>query len=192
MFLVPKDPNDEKDVILEIRAGAGGDEAGLFAAELLRMYLRYAERRGWKYELADTSAGTLGGIKDATVTISGDAVYSSLKYESGVHRVQRVPATEAQGRIHTSTVTVAVMPEAEDIDIQINPSDLEMDVFRSTGSGGQSVNTTDSAVRITHKPTGRRGEVPAGEVAAQEPHHGDEDAPGEALRDGAGEAAQRP
>ena len=154
LYLVPRDPNDEKDVILEIRAGAGGDEAGLFAAELLRMYLRYAERRGWKYELADTSPGNLGGIKDATVTISGDAVYSSLKHESGVHRVQRVPATEAQGRIHTSTVTVAVMPEAEDIEIQINPADLEMDVFRSTGSGGQSVNTTDSAVRITHKPTG--------------------------------------
>src|SRR5512138_232251 len=152
--LVPKDPNDEKDVILEIRAGAGGDEAGLFAAELLRLYLRYAERRGWKYELADTSPGNLGGLKEATVTINGDAVYSSLKYESGVHRVQRVPATEAQGRIHTSTVTVAVMPEAEDIDIQINPADLETDVFRSTGSGGQSVNTTDSAVRMTHKPTG--------------------------------------
>jgi peptide chain release factor 1 len=154
LFLVPKDPNDEKDVILEIRAGTGGDEAGLFAAELLRMYLRYAERRGWKCELADTSPGNLGGIKEATATISGDAVYSSLKYESGVHRVQRVPATEAQGRIHTSTVTVAVMPEAEDIDVQINPADLETDVFRSTGSGGQSVNTTDSAVRITHKPTG--------------------------------------
>jgi peptide chain release factor 1 len=152
--LVPKDPNDDKDVILEIRAGAGGDEAGLFAAELLRMYLRYAERRGWKVELADTSPGALGGVKDATVTVSGDAVYSSLKYESGVHRVQRVPATEAQGRIHTSTVTVAVMPEAEDIDIHINPADLETDVFRSTGSGGQSVNTTDSAVRITHKPSG--------------------------------------
>jgi peptide chain release factor 1 len=153
-YLVPKDPNDDKDVILEIRAGAGGDEAGLFAAELLRMYLRYAERRTWKVELADTSPGALGGVKDATVTISGDAVYSSLKYESGVHRVQRVPATEAQGRIHTSTVTVAVMPEAEDIDIQINAADLETDVFRSTGSGGQSVNTTDSAVRITHKPSG--------------------------------------
>src|SRR5512141_1383969 len=152
--LVPKDPNDEKDVILEIRAGAGGDEAGLFAAELLRMYLRYAERHGWRCELADTSPGALGGVKEAVVTISGDAVYSSLKYESGVHRVQRVPATEAQGRIHTSTVTVAVMPEAEDIDIQINPADLQTDVFRSTGSGGQSVNTTDSAVRITHKPTG--------------------------------------
>jgi peptide chain release factor 1 len=154
LYLVPKDPNDERDVILEIRAGAGGDEAGLFAAELLRLYLRYAERRGWRCELADTSPGALGGVKEALVNISGDAVYSSLKWESGVHRVQRVPATEAQGRIHTSTVTVAVMPEAEDIDIQINPADLETDVFRSTGSGGQSVNTTDSAVRITHKPTG--------------------------------------
>jgi len=154
LHLVPKDPNDEKDVVLEIRAGAGGDEAGLFAAELLRAYLRHAERRGWKVEVADTSPGALGGIKDVTVTISGDAVYSSLKYESGVHRVQRVPATEAQGRIHTSTVTVAVMPEAEDIDVQLNPADLELDVFRSTGAGGQSVNTTDSAVRLTHKPTG--------------------------------------
>ncbi len=154
IFLVPKDPNDEKDVILEVRAGAGGDEAGLFAAELLRAYLRYAERRGWKAEIADTSGGSLGGIKDATVNISGDAVYSWLKYESGVHRVQRVPATEAQGRIHTSTVTVAVMPEAEDIDIQVSPAEVEMDVFRSTGAGGQSVNTTDSAVRLTHKPTG--------------------------------------
>jgi peptide chain release factor 1 len=154
LYLVPKDPNDEKDVILEIRAGAGGDEAGLFAAELLRMYLRYAERRGWRAEVADMSAGNVGGVKEAVVNISGDAVYSSLKYESGVHRVQRVPATEAQGRIHTSTVTVAVMPEAEDIDIQINPADLETDVFRSTGAGGQSVNTTDSAVRLTHKPTG--------------------------------------
>ncbi len=154
LFLVPRDPNDEKDVILEIRAGAGGDEAGLFAAELLRMYLRYAERHRWKAEIADTSAGSLGGVKEAVVNISGEAVYSRLKYESGVHRVQRVPATEAQGRIHTSTVTVAVMPEAEEIDVQVNPADIEMDVFRSTGSGGQSVNTTDSAVRLTHKPTG--------------------------------------
>jgi peptide chain release factor 1 len=154
VFLIPRDPNDDKDVIVEIRAGAGGDEAGLFAAELLRMYLRYAERRGWRCEVADVSGGTMGGVKDATVTISGDAVYSFLKYESGVHRVQRVPATEAQGRIHTSTATVAVMPEAEEIDVQINPADLETDVFRSTGSGGQSVNTTDSAVRITHKPSG--------------------------------------
>jgi len=154
VLLIPRDPSDDKDVIVEVRAGAGGDEAGLFAAELLRVYLRYAERRGWKVELLDTSAGALGGVKDATLTISGDQVYSWLKYESGVHRVQRVPATEAQGRIHTSTVTVAVMPEAEDIDVQVNQSDIEMDVFRSTGSGGQSVNTTDSAVRLTHKPTG--------------------------------------
>jgi peptide chain release factor 1 len=154
LYLVPRDPNDDKNVILEIRAGAGGDEAGLFAAELLRMYLRYAERRGWKSEMVDTSPGNLGGLKEAVVDISGDSVYSSLKYESGVHRVQRVPATESQGRIHTSTVTVAVMPEAEEIDVQINPADLATDVFRSTGSGGQSVNTTDSAVRITHKPTG--------------------------------------
>ncbi len=154
VFLIPRDPSDDKDVIVEIRAGAGGDEAGLFAAELMRTYMRYAERRGWRVDLMDTSAGALGGIKEATLTISGDAVYSWLKYESGVHRVQRVPATEAQGRIHTSTATVAVMPEAEDVDIQINPADLEIDVFRSTGAGGQSVNTTDSAVRMTHKPTG--------------------------------------
>ncbi len=154
LFLVPRDPNDDKDVILEVRAGAGGDEAGLFAAEVLRMYLRFAERHGWRAELLDTSAGALGGVKEATVTIAGDAVYSWLKYESGVHRVQRVPATEAQGRIHTSTVTVAVMPEAEEVDVQVNPADLEIDVFRSTGSGGQSVNTTDSAVRLTHRPTG--------------------------------------
>jgi peptide chain release factor 1 len=154
VLLIPRDPNDDKDVIVEVRAGAGGDEAGLFAAELLRLYIRYAERRGWKVELLDTSAGAVGGIKDATLTISGDAVFSWLKYESGVHRVQRVPATEAQGRIHTSTATVAVMPEAEEVDIQISPADLEVDVFRSTGAGGQSVNTTDSAVRMTHKPTG--------------------------------------
>jgi len=154
LLLIPKDPNDDKDVIVEIRAGAGGDEAGLFAAEVLRMYLRFAERRGWRADIMDTSGGALGGVKDVTVTITGDAVYSWLKYESGVHRVQRVPATEAQGRIHTSTVTVAVMPEAEEIDIQVSPADIEMDVFRSTGSGGQSVNTTDSAVRLTHKPTG--------------------------------------
>ncbi len=154
ILLIPKDPNDERGVILEIRAGTGGDEAGLFAGELMRLYLRYAERRGWKADIADLSEGNAGGVKEAIVNISGDSVYSSLKYESGVHRVQRVPETEAQGRIHTSTVTVAVMPEAEDVDIQINPSDVEMDVFRSTGSGGQSVNTTDSVVRLTHKPTG--------------------------------------
>jgi peptide chain release factor 1 len=154
LLLLPRDPNDERDVILEIRAGTGGDEAGLFAGELMRMYLRYAQRRGWKADIADLSEGNAGGVKEVLVNISGDAVYSSLKYESGVHRVQRVPATEAQGRIHTSTVTVAVMPEAEDVDVKVNESDVVMDVFRSTGSGGQSVNTTDSAVRLTHKPTG--------------------------------------
>jgi peptide chain release factor 1 len=154
ILLLPKDPNDDRSVILEIRAGAGGDEAGLFAAELLRMYLRYAERRGWRVNIMDTSDNAAGGIKDASVTIDNEGVYSFLKYESGVHRVQRVPATEAQGRIHTSTATVSVMPEAEDVDIQINPADIQMDVMRSTGAGGQSVNTTDSAVRLTHKPTG--------------------------------------
>ena len=154
ILLLPKDPNDERSVILEVRAGTGGDEAGLFANQLLRMYLRYAERKGWKYTLMDSSDNAAGGIKDASATIEGDGVYSYLKYESGVHRVQRVPATEAQGRIHTSTATVSVMPEAEDVDIQINPADIQMDVMRSTGSGGQSVNTTDSAVRLTHKPSG--------------------------------------
>ena len=154
ILLLPKDKNDERDVILEVRAGAGGDEAGLFAAELLRMYLRYAERRGWKATVMDSSENAAGGIKDANVTISGESVFAMLKHESGVHRVQRVPATEAQGRIHTSTATVAVMPEAEDVDIQLNPADIQMDVMRSTGAGGQSVNTTDSAVRLTHKPTG--------------------------------------
>src|SRR5204863_1870510 len=139
---------------LEIRAGAGGDEAGLFAAEVLRMYLRYAERKSWRATVVDSSENAAGGIKEASVTISGEGIYSSLKYESGVHRVQRVPATEAQGRIHTSTVTVSVMPEAEDVDVQINPADIQMDVMRSTGAGGQSVNTTDSAVRLTHKPSG--------------------------------------
>ena len=154
ILLLPKDPNDERDVILEVRAGAGGDEAGLFAAEVLRMYLRYGERKGWRSTLMDTSTNAAGGIKDASFTLEGEGVYSSLKYESGVHRVQRVPATEAQGRIHTSTVTVAVMPEAEDVDVLINPADIQMDVMRSTGAGGQSVNTTDSAVRLTHKPSG--------------------------------------
>ena len=154
ILLLPRDPNDERSVILEVRAGAGGDEAGLFAQELLRMYLRYAERKSWKFSLMDSSDNAAGGIKDASVTIEGDGVYSYLKYESGVHRVQRVPATEAQGRIHTSTATVSVMPEAEEVDIHINPADIQMDVMRSTGSGGQSVNTTDSAVRLTHKPSG--------------------------------------
>jgi len=154
VLLIPKDPNDEKNVILEIRAGAGGDEAGLFGEEVMQMYLRYADRKGWKAEIVDFSAGNAGGLKDATVTLAGDAVYSSMKYESGVHRVQRVPATEAQGRTHTSTITVAVMPEAEDVDVHLNPADVELQVMRSTGSGGQSVNTTDSAVRLIHRPTG--------------------------------------
>ncbi len=154
ILLLPKDPNDDKDVIVEIRAGAGGDEAGLFAGELMRSYLRYAETHGWKTELLDSSEGGAGGIKEASFAVTGDSVYSTLKYESGVHRVQRVPATEAQGRIHTSTVTVAVLPEADEVDVKVNPADLEWDVMRSTGSGGQSVNTTDSAVRLTHKPSG--------------------------------------
>ncbi len=154
ILLLPKDPNDEKNVILEIRAGAGGDEAGLFAEEVMQMYLRYADRKGWKADILDLSPGSVGGVKDVTITLSGEGVYSHLKYESGVHRVQRVPATEAQGRIHTSTITVSVMPEAEDVDIKLNPADIEMQVMRSTGSGGQSVNTTDSAVRLIHKPSG--------------------------------------
>ncbi|WP_164020462.1 peptide chain release factor 1 [Pyxidicoccus trucidator] len=154
LLLLPKDPNDEKNVILEIRAGAGGDEAALFAEEVMQMYLRYADRRGWKSEIIDMSAGNAGGVKDATLTLSGDAVFSNLKYESGVHRVQRVPATETQGRIHTSTITVAVMPEAEEVDVKINESDIDRQAMRSTGAGGQSVNTTDSAVRLTHRPTG--------------------------------------
>ncbi|MBK7858457.1 MAG: peptide chain release factor 1 [Archangiaceae bacterium] len=154
VLLLPKDPADEKNVIVEIRSGAGGDEASLFAEEVMQMYLRYAARQGWKADLVDQSTGNQGGIKDATLTLAGNAVYSVMKYESGVHRVQRVPATEAQGRIHTSTITVAVMPEADEVDVQLKDSDIEMQVMRSTGAGGQSVNTTDSAVRLIHKPTG--------------------------------------
>jgi peptide chain release factor 1 len=152
--LVPKDPNDERNAILEIRAGTGGDEAALFAADLFRMYSRYAERRGWKLEVLSLSHSPGGGVREAIASVSGDRVWSRLKYERGVHRVQRVPATESQGRIHTSTVTVAVLPEAEEVDVRIEPKDLRVDVFRSSGPGGQSVNTTDSAVRITHLPTG--------------------------------------
>ena len=154
VLLLPSDPLDEKNVIMEIRAGTGGDEAALFAGDLFRMYSRYAERNGWQIESMSSNPTELGGFKEAIVMISGDRVYSRLKYESGVHRVQRVPETEASGRIHTSAATVAVLPEAEDVDIEIDPNDLRVDVFRSSGHGGQSVNTTDSAVRITHIPTG--------------------------------------
>ena len=153
-LLIPKDPNDEKNVILEIRAGTGGDEATLFAAEVLRMYARYAERQGWKMEVLEMSDTGVGGIKDAYAMIEGDKVYSKLRYESGVHRVQRVPQTETSGRIHTSAITVAVLPEAEEVDVQINQNDLRIDTFCSSGLGGQSVNTTYSAVRLTHLPTG--------------------------------------
>lgn len=155
ILLLPKDPNDEKNVILEIRAGTGGDEAGLFAADLFRMYARFAELSGWRVEVLSSSAASgMGGFKEVIAMIEGRGAYSRLKYESGVHRVQRVPVTEAQGRIHTSAVTVAVLPEAEEVEVQIDPNDIRVDVFRSGGHGGQSVNTTDSAVRVTHIPTG--------------------------------------
>lgn len=154
ILLLPKDPNDEKNVIVEIRGGAGGDEAALFAGDLFRMYSRYAERRRWKIELLSASDTGVGGYKEVSFLIKGKGAYSRLKYESGVHRVQRIPATESGGRIHTSTATVAVLPEVETVEVNINPNDLRIDVFRSSGNGGQSVNTTDSAVRITHIPTG--------------------------------------
>src|SRR3989475_6421471 len=153
VLLIPKDPNDEKNVILEIRAGTGGDEATLFAAEMFRMYDRYAETQRWKVEVLSTSESGVGGLKEIIALIEGQRVYSRLKYESGVHRVQRMPQTEQQGRVHTSAVTVAVLPEAEDVDIKIDPKDLRIDTFCSSGPGGQSVNTTYSAVRVTHIPT---------------------------------------
>lgn len=154
ILLLPKDPNDDKNVIVEIRAGAGGDEAGLFAADLFRMYMRYAENMGWKIEMLSANDTGLGGFKEVIFMIKGKGAYSMLKYESGVHRVQRIPTTESGGRIHTSTITVAVLPEAEDVDFELDMNEIRIDVFRSSGNGGQSVNTTDSAVRITHIPTG--------------------------------------
>ena len=154
VMLLPNDPNDDKNIVVEIRAGAGGDEAGLFAGDLYRMYTRYAEAQKWKVEEIDASETEVGGFKEVSFMVKGDKVYSKMKFESGVHRVQRVPATESGGRIHTSTATVAVLPEAEDVDVELNMSDLRIDVYRSSGPGGQSVNTTDSAVRITHVPTG--------------------------------------
>ncbi len=154
LLLIPKDPNDEKDIYLEIRAGTGGEEAALFAADLFKAYARYAEKKGWKTQIVSSSESDTGGYKEIIAKIKGQGVYSRLKYEAGTHRVQRVPQTESQGRIHTSAVTVAIMPEVDDVDVQINPNDLKIDVYRSSGCGGQSVNTTDSAVRITHIPTG--------------------------------------
>jgi len=154
VLLMPKDPRDDKNVILEIRAGTGGEEAGIFAGDLFRMYTRYAESRRWKIEIIEKNDSAAGGFKEVVSMVQGKGAYSQFKYESGIHRVQRVPDTETQGRVHTSAVTVAVLPEAEDVDIDINPADLKVDVFRSSGPGGQSVNTTDSAVRITHIPTG--------------------------------------
>ena len=154
LLLIPKDPNDEKDIYLEIRAGTGGEEAALFAADLFRTYVRYAEKKGWRVEIVSSSESDTGGYKEIIAKIKGQGVYSRLKYEAGTHRVQRVPQTESQGRIHTSAVTVAIMPEVDDVDVDINPNDLKIDVYRSSGCGGQSVNTTDSAVRITHLPTG--------------------------------------
>lgn len=154
ILLLPKDPNDQKNVIVEIRGGAGGDEAALFAGDLFRMYSHYAESRNWKTEILNMNESDIGGFKEIVFMINGKGAYSRLKYESGVHRVQRVPETESSGRIHTSTVTVAILPEAEDVDVDINQNDLRIDVFRSSGNGGQSVNTTDSAVRVTHIPTG--------------------------------------
>lgn len=154
VLLLPKDPNDDKNVIMEIRAGTGGEEAALFANDLFRMYTRYAEIRGWKYEIIDLNETGLGGIKEVILSVSGDNVYGDLKYESGVHRVQRVPETEASGRVHTSAASVAVLPEVEDVEVDINPNDLKVDIFRSGGAGGQNVNKVETAVRITHLPTG--------------------------------------
>jgi peptide chain release factor 1 len=153
-LLIPKDPNDDKDIILEVRAGTGGEEAGLFAGDLLRMYTRYVEVMGWKHELMDLSEAGMGGVKEAVMAIRGDGIYGKMKFESGVHRVQRVPATEASGRVHTSAASVVVMPEVEDVELDIDPGDLRIDVYRSGGAGGQNVNKVETAIRITHIPTG--------------------------------------
>ena len=155
VLLLPKDPNDEKNVILEIRAGTGGDEAALFGADLLRMYMRYAERNRWKTEIMDMNETGIGGVKEAVMIIKGKGAYSRLKFESGAHRVQRVPETESSGRVHTSAATVAVLPEVDDVEVDLDPNDVRVDVYRASGNGGQCVNTTDSAVRLTHEPTGR-------------------------------------
>jgi peptide chain release factor 1 len=154
MLLIPKDPNDDKDVILEVRAGTGGEEAGLFAGDLLRMYTRYVELKGWKHELMDLNEAGMGGVKEAVMAIRGEGIYGTMKYESGVHRVQRVPATEASGRVHTSAASVVVLPEVEDVEFEIDPNDLRIDVYRSGGAGGQNVNKVETAIRITHNPTG--------------------------------------
>ena len=188
--MLARDPNDGKDVIIEIRAGAGGDEAALFAGELCRMYTRHAQSKGFEVDVLSTNEAEAGGFKEVILEVRGQGAYSAFKYESGVHRVQRVPVTEAAGRIHTSTVTVAVLPEAEDIEVDIHPNDLRIDIFRSSGPGGQSVNTTDSAVRITHLPDRCRGELPRREEPAAEQGAGVAHLARPPLRDGARRAGQ--
>ncbi len=182
LAMVERDPSDEKNVIVEIRAGTGGDEAALFAGDLYKMLTRYAELRGFSTDVLSQSASEAGGFKEVTFEVRGEGAYSVFKFEGGTHRVQRVPETESQGRIHTSTATIAVLPEAEEVDVQVDQNDLQIDVYRSSGPGGQSVNTTDSAVRIIHKPTGHRRLDAGREVAAEEPRQGDAGAAGAAAR----------